>query len=236
MKAVVLAGGQGTRLRPMTFSVPKPLLPIGEKPILEIILKNFKKYNITEIIISIGYQGELIKAFCGDGSKFGLSVTYIDEEKPLGTAGPLSLMRDRFSKDEPFILMNGDIFTQLDFASMINYHNKGKYSMTVGYRHYEHKLSFGILQLEDNKLGGIIEKPSTKYNVSAGIYVLNESVINLVPDNSFFTIPELVNKLLETERNIGAYHIKEYWLGIENIDHFDQAIKELYRLESIIEK
>lgn len=235
MKAVILAGGRGTRLRPMTFSVPKPLLPIGEKPILEIILKNFKKFNITEIIISVGYQGELIKAFCGDGSKFGLSIEYIDEEKALGTAGPLSMIRDRLSEGEEFILMNGDIFTQLNFTSMINYHNKGKYCMTIGYRHYEHKLPFGVLNLEGDKLSGIIEKPGTTFNVSAGIYILDESVIDLVPDNSFFTIPELANKLLETKRNIGAYLIQEYWLGIENIDHFEEAIKELSKLEAIVE-
>lgn len=235
MKAVVLAGGRGTRLSPLTFSVPKPLLPIGEKPILEIILKNFKKFNITEIIISVGYQGELIKAFCGNGSKFGLSIEYVDEEKALGTAGPLSLIRSSFSEGENFILMNGDIFTQLDFASMINHHNKGKYCMTIGYRYYEHKLPFGVLDLEGDKLCSIVEKPSTKFNVSAGIYILDESVIDLVPDNSFFTIPELVNKLLETKRNIGAYLIEEYWLGIENIDHFEEAIKELSKLENVIE-
>jgi NDP-sugar pyrophosphorylase family protein len=236
MKAVVLAGGRGTRLRPLTFSVPKPLLPIAEKPILEIILKNFKKYNITDIIISVGYQGELIKAFCGDGSKFGLSIKYVDEEKALGTAGPLSLMRGNFGKGEKFVLMNGDIFTQLDFAFMIDYHIKGKYCMTVGYRKYEHKLPFGVLQLERNRLYGIIEKPSTEFNVSAGIYILNESVIDLVPDNSFFTIPELVSKLLEKKRNIGAYLIEEYWLGIENVDHFEEAIKELNKLETFVEK
>jgi len=236
MKAVVLAGGRGTRLRPLTFSVPKPLLPIDEKPILEIILTNFRKYNITEIIISIGYQGELIKAFCGDGSKFGLSIKYVNEEEALGTAGPLSLMKEYFSKGEKFILMNGDIFTQLDFASMIDYHNKGGYCMTVGYRLYDNKLPFGVLQLEDNKLQSIIEKPCTKYNVSAGIYIIDESVINLVPDNSFFTIPELVNKLLEAKHTIGAYLIKEYWLGIENVDHFEEAIKELNKLETFVEK
>jgi NDP-sugar pyrophosphorylase family protein len=204
MKAVVLAGGQGTRLRPLTFSVPKPLLPIAEKPILEIILNNFKKFGITEVIISVGYQGELIKAFCADGAKFGLSVKYVDEEKPLGTAGPLSLMRDCFSEGENFVLMNGDIFTQLNFSRMINYHKKGKYCMTIGYRTYEHKLPL--------------------------------SVIDFVPDNTFFTMPDLANKLLEKKRHIGAYRIEEYWLGIENIDHFNEAIKELNKLESLVKK
>jgi NDP-sugar pyrophosphorylase family protein len=108
--------------------------------------------------------------------------------------------------------------------------------MTIGYRKYEHKLPFGVLELKGENLCGIIEKPGTKYNVSAGVYILNESVIDLVPDNSFFTIPELVNKLSEAKLNIGAYLIKEYWLGIENIDHFEEAIKELNRLEAVIEK
>jgi len=236
MKAVVLAGGKGTRLRPLTFSIPKPLLPIAEKPILEIILKNLKKFGITEVIISVGYQGELIKAFCADGARFGLSVKYVDEEKPLGTAGPLSLMRDCFGDGEEFILMNGDIFTQLDFSRMIDYHKNGKYCMTIGYRTYEHKLPFGVLELEGDKLCGVVEKPGTTFNVSAGIYVLDASVIDFVPDDSFFTMPDLANKLLEEERNIGAYLIEEYWLGIENIDHFSEAIKELNKLESLVEE
>ncbi len=234
MKAVVLAGGKGTRLRPLTFSIPKPLLPIDEKPIIEIILKNFEKFGITEVIISIGYQGELIKAFCGDGTKFGLSVKYVDEEKPLGTAGPLSLMRDHFNKRENFILMNGDIFTQLDFSKMVNYHKNGNYCMTTGYRTYEHKLPFGVLELKNGKLCGIVEKPSTTFNVSAGIYVLNASILDLIPDNTFFTTPELANKLLEEKRNIGAYLIEEYWLGIENIGNFNEAIKELNKLKSLV--
>jgi NDP-sugar pyrophosphorylase family protein len=236
MKAVVLAGGRGTRLRPLTFSVPKPLLPIAEKPILEIILKNFKKSGITEVIISVGYQSELIKAFCGDGARFGLSVEYVDEEKPLGTAGPLSLMRDSFGEGEEFVLMNGDIFTQLDFSRMIDYHKKGKYCMTIGYRTYEHTLPFGVLELEDAKLCGIVEKPSIAFDVSTGIYVLDASVIDFIPDNVFLTMPELANKLLEKKYNIGAYRIEEYWLGIENIDHFNEAINELEKLESLVKE
>jgi len=234
MKAVVLAGGKGTRLRPLTFSIPKPLLPIGEKPILEIALRSFKKFGITEVIISVGYQGELIKAFCGDGSKFGLSVRYVDEDRPLGTAGPMSLMRDCFDDGEAFLLMNGDIFTRLCFPEMINYHKSTKDCMTIGYRTYEHKLPFGVLELEDARLCGIVEKPSTTFNVSTGIYMLDASVIDFIPDNTFFTMPDLANKLLEKNFNVGAYRIEEYWLGLENIGHFHEAIAELNKLETMI--
>lgn len=236
MKAVVLAGGQGTRLRPLTFSIPKPLLPIAEKPILEIILQNFKKFGIDEVIISTGYQGELVKAFCADGKKFGITIHYVDEDKPLGTAGPLSLMEDFIHEGESFVLMNGDIFTQLDFSKMIDYHKTGQYPLTIGYRIYEHKLPFGVLELEDSKLCGIVEKPSTTFNVSTGIYVLDASIIKLVPNNAFFTMPELASKLLEKKRPIGAYRIEEYWLGIENIGHFNEAIQQLNKLESLVKK
>ena len=235
MKAVILAGGRGTRLRPLTFSVPKPLLPIGEKPILEIILQSFRKFGITEVIISVGYQGELIKAFCADGTKFGLSVEYVDEEKPLGTAGPLSLMRDCFGEGEQFVLMNGDIFTQLDFSKMIRFHRQQGHRMTIGYRAYEHKLPFGVLELEGNRLRGIVEKPGVSYNVSAGIYVLDASAVDFVPDDTFFTMPELATQLLEKERCVGAYLIEEYWLGIENIGHFNEALSELSRVESLLQ-
>jgi len=234
MKAVVLAGGRGTRLRPLTFSVPKPLLPIGEKPILEIILKNFKKFGITEVIISVGYQGELIKAFCGDGTKFGFSVDYVDEEKPLGTAGPLSLMRNFFVEGEQFVLMNGDIFTQLDFSRMIDFHKRESHCMTIGYRAYEHKLPFGVLELDGNKLCNIVEKPGMSFNVSAGIYVLDASAVDVVPDSTFFTMPELATELLKRKRRVGAYLIEEYWLGIENIGHFNEAINELNKVESLV--
>ena len=119
---------------------------------------------------------------------------------------------------------------------MIDYHKKGKYCITIGYRTYEHKLPFGVLELEDGKLCGIVEKPSTVFNVSTGIYVLNASVIDFVPYNTFFTMPDLANKLLREKRYIGAYRIEEYWLGIENIDHFNEAIKELNKLESLVKK
>lgn len=231
MKAVILAGGLGTRLRPLTFSIPKPLLPIGEKPILEFIFGHLRKFAIKEIILSTGYQSELIRAFCGDGSRFGVRIDYVKEESPLGTAGSLSLMKDRFSKDETFILMNGDVVTKLDFSKMIRSHSLNKCELTIGFTKFEYKSPFGVLEIEGGRLKNIVEKPAKIYDVSAGIYVLNSSVLDFIPHNTFFTVPKLAEELLRTGKKVGTYQIKEFWVGIEHIDQFDEVLKELSKID-----
>lgn len=231
MKAVILAGGLGTRLRPLTFSVPKPLLPLGEKPILQFIIERLRKFEIKEIILCTGYQSELIQTFCGDGSKFGVRIDYVREDEPLGTAGPLSLIKERFSEGETFILMNGDIVSTLDFSRMIQYHSLGEFALTIGFTKYRYTSPFGVLQIEDGKLLDILEKPSKEYNVSAGIYVANSSILDFVPRSVFFTIPDLAKDLLKGKRKVGAYEITEFWAGMEHITQFDQVLKELDRIE-----
>ncbi|MFZ5993884.1 MAG: sugar phosphate nucleotidyltransferase [Thermodesulfobacteriota bacterium] len=231
MKAVILAGGKGVRLRPLTFSIPKPLLPVGENPILDIMLSNLKKSGINEVILSIGYQGEIIQAFCADGSKYELSIRYINEDKPLGTAGPLSLMLDCFDPEDDFLLINGDIYTHLVFQDLIEFHKKGRYSLTVAYKDFEYQSPYGVLVIEGDKLSGIVEKPKTIYKISSGIYVLNASVLNCIPHDMYFTMPELINVLLQEGREIGTYHIREFWLGIEQIKDFDKALAELNKVE-----
>ncbi len=230
MKAVILAGGLGKRLRPLTFSIPKPLLPVGEKPILEFIFEHLRKYAIKEIILSTGYQSELIRAFCGDGSRFGVKIDYVKEESPLGTAGPLSLIRKRFLENETFVLMNGDVVTKLDFSKMIQYHSLNKYELTIGFTKFEYKSPFGVLEIEEGSLKNILEKPAKIYDVSAGIYLLNSSVLGFIPDNTFFTLPNLAKVLLKAGKKVGAYQIKEFWVGIEHIDQFDEVLKELNRI------
>src|SRR5262249_33654357 len=148
MKAVVLAGGLGTRCRPLTFSIPKPLLPVGEKAILQIIIEQLQHAGIRDIILAIGYQGELIQAFCGDGSKFDVSLTYVRETQPLGTAGPLSLIRDRVAADEYFLLMNGDILTKLDFRAFVDSSQQHKADLMVGYTHHLYRSPFGVLTVQ----------------------------------------------------------------------------------------
>ena len=230
MKAVILAGGKGTRLRPLTFSIPKPLLPIGETPIIDVALKALKNYGVKEVFISIGYHGEIIKAFCGDGSKYGLSISYYCEDKPLGTAGPLSLMYKAFSKDDVFILMNGDIYTDLNFQELIGFHKNGEYALTIAYKEFEYQSPYGTLSFKNNRLSKIIEKPKTLYNISSGIYILNASVIDNIPQNEFYTVPELINVLLENKEEVGVFKINEFWWSIEQIHDFEKVLTEIKKV------
>lgn len=223
MRAILLVGGLGTRLRPLTFAVPKPLLAVGEKPIIQLIIERLREVGCQEIILATGYLGNLVEAFCGDGSKFGVQISYVREDQPLGTAGPVSLVRDRFSKDEFFILMNGDIVTKLDFSRLLNFARQYDYDLTVGYVHRTYSSPYGVLTIDKHEIAGIAEKPEIHQCVSSGIYVLKGTVLDLVPDNEFFTIPDLINKLRLHNRPVGAYHIEEFWLGIEELGHLEKV-------------
>ena len=225
MKAVLLVGGLGTRVRPLTFSIPKPLLPVGERPILQIIIEQLRDAGFGELILATGYQAELIQAFCGDGSRFGVSVTYVKEDKPLGTAGPLALVRAQVPP-EGVLLMNGDILTSLDFRRFVAAGRENGWDLTVGYTDYVHTLPFGVLSLRGDRVEGIVEKPSQEYRISAGVYWVSATALPFVPDRTFFNVPDLIRALLAAGRAVGAYHIKESWLGLESVEHFEQAVRE----------
>ena len=227
MKAVLLVGGLGTRLRPLTFSIPKPLLPVGERPILEIILGQLRAAGFSEVILATGYQSEIIQAFCGDGSRFGISISYVREETPLGTAGPVSLVRDRIAPAEHFLLMNGDILTELDLRAFMDAARRSACDLTVGYTTYTYQSPFGILSIREGLVEGIIEKPSYEYLVSAGIYCLAQPALSFVPDGSFFTIPDLIRAMRAAGRSVGAYHIREPWIGLESVEQFENAVQAL---------
>jgi NDP-sugar pyrophosphorylase family protein len=233
MRALILAGGLGTRLRPLTFSIPKPLLPVGEQPLLEIVIEQLKVSGIVDLVIATGYQAELIRAFAGDGSRFGVSVEYVHEEKPLGTAGPLSLLCDRLAPDESIVMMNGDVVTKLDFARLIAFGERG-YDLTTCYTTYTYESPFGVLAVEDGRVTGIVEKPTVDYAISAGIYVVNRRAAELVPAETFFTMPELISALIDAGRPVGAFRIDEFWLGLETVAGFERAIGELQALSEEI--
>jgi NDP-mannose synthase len=226
MKAVVLAGGQGSRLRPYTFTVPKPLLPLGDRPLLDYIIAQLASCAVTEIILALGYQAELIRAYCGDGSRFGVRIAYVEEGRPLGTAGPLALCRSFLDPVEPFLLMNGDIVTRLDFARLARFHRDHGALLTIGYVFHTYQSPFGILQLEEERVVGIVEKPSYVYPVSAGIYCVSPAAADLVPADTPITMPELAQRVRAKGGTVAAYEIKEFWRALETRDHFEELAKD----------
>jgi NDP-mannose synthase len=228
MKAVILAGGLGTRMRPLTFAVPKTLLAVCEKPILQLIIEQLRDAGFDEITVATGYLAELIQAFCGDGSRFGVRVHYARESQPLGTAGPVSLLREQVARDEFFLLMNGDVVTKLDFAAFLRHAQRRDYDLTVGYVHHKYQSPFGVLTIDEREeITGIVEKPEVDYCVSGGIYALKGTALDFVPDGQFFTVPDLIEQLRASGRHVGAYQIREFWRGVENPSHIVEAREAL---------
>ena len=227
MKALILAGGMGTRLRPLTFSIPKPLLPVGEKPILQRIIEQLRDAGITDLVLATGYQAELVRAFCGDGSKFGVSVTYVHEHQPLGTAGPASALKGQLPPGELLLLMNGDLITDLNFAEFIESSRSSSCELAVAFAKHVYRSPYGVLSIADGAVQGVTEKPETEYSISAGIYCLSGAALDLIPEKTFFTMPELISKLLAAGKRIHAFPIAGTWMGLESIEHFNEALKKL---------
>jgi len=229
MKALILAGGLGTRLRPLTFSIPKPLLPVGEKPIVQRIIEQLRAAGITDLILATGYHAELIRAFCGDGSKFGVSIRYVHEEQPLGTAGPAAALAGEIAAGELLLLMNGDLVTDLDFRDFIASACASGCDLTVAYAKHVYRSPYGVLTISDGVVTSVTEKPETEYAISAGMYCLTAEAIALIPSGTFFTLPDLIAKLLTSGKRIHAYPVTGTWMGLENIEHFNEAMQKLPR-------
>mgnify|MGYP000041103272 CR=1 FL=1 len=226
-KAIILAGGKGTRMRPFSFVIPKPLLPIGEHPILLHLINRFKSAGIKDFLLSTGYKAELVRAYFGDGSGIGVGVKYFHEDKPLGTAGPLSLMKHEISDDEYVFLINGDIYTEVDFTKMLRFAENSGEDIIVGCIEKMEQSAFGVLEIDDGKILQIIEKPVRRFHVSAGIYVVRGRAINRIPTDTFFTMPDLIKLYLATGNTVPTYQIKEFWIGIESAKNLDEALKRL---------
>ncbi len=227
MKAMILAGGMGTRLRPLTFSIPKPLLPVGEKPILQKIVEQLRDAGVTDIVLATGYQAELVRAFCGDGSKFGVSVTYVHEHHPLGTAGPASALKGQLPSGELLLLMNGDLVTDLDFGEFVASSRASGCDLSVAYAKYTYRSPYGVLSIAEGAVLGVAEKPETEYAISAGIYCLTSAALDLIPEDKFFTMPNLMAALLADGNRIHAFPITGTWMGLESIEHFNEAVQKL---------
>jgi NDP-sugar pyrophosphorylase family protein len=229
MKTVILAGGKGVRLRPLTYTIPKPLLPIGEKPILEEIVERLKVQGFDDLIIAVGYRAELIETYFRDGSQLGVRIDYVREAQALGTAGPLALVRASFdlAPDEPLLVMNGDILTDLDMRALVDFHQTQRVELTVATREFQLKHPYGVIQTDGERVTGIEEKPTEKDIVSAGVYVLKSRVLDLVPADRFFDMPDLVNALLTAGRSVGAYRFDDEWVAIDGMEQLEDAARIL---------
>ncbi len=223
-RAVILAGGKGTRLKPYTISLPKPLVPIGEMPILEIIIRKLAQNGFDRVTITVNHMADIIRAFCGDGSKWGITIDYSLEDKPLSTMGPLKLINDL---PDNFLIMNGDVLTDLDFGAFYENHINEENIFTVSAYTREQKVDYGVLETgSDNKLVNFIEKPTTTYKVSMGVYMANKEILNFIPENQFYGFDHLMLDLIKNQKPATVKVHSGYWLDIGRPDDYEKACED----------
>lgn len=221
MKAVILAGGLGSRLKPFTEAIPKPLLPIGEKSILEIQIQHLAQYGFDEIYIATNYKADYIESFIGDGKRMGVKIIFSREEKPLGTCGPIYLLKDKLT--EPFLLMNGDILSTIDFGKLFNFGLSQHTDLTVTTKEIRTPFNFGCIKSDGDLIIDIEEKPDLVTEVLAGIYFMKPLIFDYMPENEYFGIDHLIKKMLSMSVPISKYLMSEYWLDIGRLDDFNDA-------------
>ncbi len=230
MKVIILAGGKGRRLYPYTVVLPKPLMPIGDFPILEVILKQLKDCRLVDVTLAVGHLGNLIQAYFGDGSKWGVKIKYSFEEEPLGTVGPLARLTDL---DRTFVVMNGDLLTTLNYPDLIEYHKNQNAIATVAAQKRWVDIDFGVIQRDKGeRMTRYVEKPRLSYLVSMGIYVFEPEIIDFIPREKKFDFPELMQLLLEKDKPVSLYHSDDFWLDIGRPDDYQRAVEEFEKNKS----
>lgn len=229
MKAVILAGGLGTRLKEFTEIIPKPLLPMGEKSLMELQIISLKENGFNDIYVATNYKANYVEAFLGNGKKYGVKIHFSKEDKPLGTCGPLSLLKKKLT--EPFILMNGDILTKLNFKKFYYFGNKSKSNLTLGTKIITTPFRFGNVKTDKNNyIQSIEEKPELKFEILAGIYFLKPKIFDFIPNNKYYGIDTLIKDLLNKKEKISRYLIEDYWLDIGQIEDYRKARKEVVKI------
>jgi len=225
VKAIILAGGRGTRLAPYTTILPKPLMPLGEKPVLELLIERIRESGINEIILAVGYLAELIMSYFGDGSKYGVKLFYQKEEKPLGTAGPIAGIKDL---NESFLVVNGDILTTLDFKALLAFHKSKKALVTIALHKRQTKIDYGLIELnDDDRIVSYTEKPVMDHLVSMGIYVFEPSILHFMQENTKQDIPDLIKEVIAKNGIVCGYVSEDYWLDIGRPSDYEQALKDM---------
>jgi NDP-sugar pyrophosphorylase family protein len=233
MHAVILAGGKGVRLRPYTTALPKPLMPIGDNhAILQIVLDQLSACGFTSVTLAINHLGPLIKAFVGDGTRWGLAVDYIEEDKPLSTVGPLFGLRNVLP--EHFLVMNGDILTDLDYADLLHTHMLSGNQLTVATAERTHKIDFGVLDVQSGHIHGFREKPALTYHVSMGVYGMSLKALAPYPPGLPFGFDQLVLDLLDRGLNPATYPFTGYWLDIGRPEDYDEANRTFEQMKPIL--
>ncbi len=230
MKAVILAGGKGTRLAPYTKILPKPLMPIGDMPILEVILRQLSQAGIHDVILTVGHLSELLRAFFQDGSRLGIHIEYSYEDTPLGTAGPLSLVQ---GLDETFLVCNGDVLTDLNLCELIEFHKKERAVATIAVHHRQVKIDFGVVEWNEKPhISCYIEKPIIDYMVSMGIYVFEPAVLKYIPHGEYLDFPDLVKILLAAGERVVGYLFEGYWQDLGRSDDYEHAAIDFEKMRA----
>lgn len=223
---VLMVGGLGSRLRPLTKDTPKPMLKVGSKPILQTIVEKFAQYGFVNIVMCVNYKSHVIQDYFGDGSAFGVNIEYVLEEQRMGTAGALSLLRS--VPKEPFFVMNGDLLTNINFEHLLDYHVSQNAMATMCVREYDFQVPYGVVNIDDGKITSIVEKPVHRFFVSAGIYMLSPQVLAIIPKDQFYDMPTLFEALIQEDKKTISFPIREYWLDIGRMEEYERANNEYH--------
>jgi dTDP-glucose pyrophosphorylase/predicted transcriptional regulator len=225
---VLMAGGLGARLRPLTEDCPKPMLKVGNKPLLETILENFIEHGFHRFYISVNYKADMVQAYFGDGRRWGVDIRYIHENQKLGTAGALSLLPEK--PTDSLFIMNGDLLTKVNFSQLFDFHSRHGAAGTMCVREYDFQVPYGVVKIDEHRIAGIDEKPIQRFFINAGIYVLEPDVLDLIPPNTFYDMPTLFEKLIGDKRAPAVFPIREYWLDIGQLADYERANGEFMQV------
>ncbi len=223
LRAVVMAGGYGTRLRPITEGLPKPMLPIGDRPLLELTLQQLRDAGIKRVNLATHYKGDIIANHFGDGHNFGVKIRYVEEDQPLGTAGALGLVE---KSQDPLLVINGDVVTRVDFLAMLDFHRHHTADMTVAVRQHEVQLPHGVVETDGLAITGITEKPILRHFMNAGIYLLNPEMCRFVPSGRRYDMTDLISRLIAEGCRVVSFPIREYWLDIGQVEDYQKALRD----------